>query len=148
MIPGFLRRQYLWISASLYRKYVLIIGLLVVGALLFSGGLDIFFTYKDKLNSLSDLEREEAEQDVRLNSNLPQFVHTVLSRFGLHFSCGRNKGHQRPRFRSVAGHQRHVPAESGSATNRGLRARARYVDKPVRPSVQFRHRAQAFGGKR
>ena len=60
MIPGFLRRKYLWVSASLYRKYVLIIGLLVVGALLFSGGLDIFFTYKDKLNSLSDLEREEA----------------------------------------------------------------------------------------
>ena len=60
MIPEILRRQYLRFSASLYRKYVLIIGLLVVGALLFSGGLDIFFTYQDKLNSLSDLEREEA----------------------------------------------------------------------------------------
>ena len=60
MISGFLRRQCAWVGASLYRKYVLTISLLVVGALLFSGGLDIFFTYKDKLSSLSDLERSEA----------------------------------------------------------------------------------------
>ena len=60
MISGFLRRPYSWIGASLYRKYVLTISLLVVVALLISGGLDVFFTYKDKLNSISDLEREEA----------------------------------------------------------------------------------------
>ncbi|MBC8280908.1 MAG: PAS domain S-box protein [Chloroflexi bacterium] len=60
MITGLLRRQYGWFGARLYRKYVLIIGLLVAGALLFSGGLNIFFTYQDKLDSISDLEREKA----------------------------------------------------------------------------------------
>jgi len=60
MISGFLRRPYSWFGASLYRKYVLTISLLVVVALVISGGLDVFFTYKDKLNSISELEREEA----------------------------------------------------------------------------------------
>jgi hypothetical protein len=57
MISGFLRRQYAWVGASLYRKYVLTISLLVVGALLISGGIDVFFTYQDKLNSISGLVR-------------------------------------------------------------------------------------------
>ena len=60
MIPAFVRRHYGWVSARLFRKYVLIISSLVVGALLVSGGLDIYFTYKDKLNSISDLQREKA----------------------------------------------------------------------------------------
>ena len=60
MISGFLRRPYSWFGGSLYRKYVLVISLFVAVALVFSGGLNIFFTYKDKLGSISDLEREKA----------------------------------------------------------------------------------------
>ncbi|NQW22235.1 MAG: PAS domain S-box protein [SAR202 cluster bacterium] len=60
MISSFVRRQYGWMSAGLFRKYVFIISSLVVGALLISGGSDIYFTYKDKLNSISDIERGKA----------------------------------------------------------------------------------------
>ena len=60
MIPTFVRRQYGWVGARLFRKYVLIISSLVFGALLVSGGLDIFFTYQDKLDNVSNLEREKA----------------------------------------------------------------------------------------
>ena len=60
MTLSFVRRQYGWVSARLFRKYVLIIVSLVVGALLISGGLDIFFTYQDKLASISDSQRDKA----------------------------------------------------------------------------------------
>ncbi len=60
MIPTFVRRRYGWVGARLFRKYVLIISSLVFGALLISGGLDIFFTYQDKLANVSTLEREMA----------------------------------------------------------------------------------------
>ena len=74
MISGFLRRQYGWIGGSLYRKYVLVISLFVAAALLFSGGLDIFFTYKDKLGSISDLEQERAYSAA---SNIDIFIGDV-----------------------------------------------------------------------
>lgn len=60
MIPACVSWLFTWMGARLFRKYVLITGSLVVGALLVSGGLDIYFTYQDKLNSISDLEREKA----------------------------------------------------------------------------------------
>ena len=60
MIPSLVRRRIEWVSARLFRKYVLIIGSLVFGALLISGGLDIFFTYQDKLDSISDAQRDQA----------------------------------------------------------------------------------------
>lgn len=74
MIPAFMRWQYGWMCANLFRQYVLIISSLVAGALLISGGLDIYFTYKDQLNSISDLQREKASFAA---SNIDFFIRDV-----------------------------------------------------------------------
>ena len=60
MTPGFLHRQYSWMCNRLFRRYMLTIGSLVVGALLVSGGLDTYFTYSATSNSISDSERKGA----------------------------------------------------------------------------------------
>ena len=60
MIPGFVHRQYSWTRTRLFTRYMLTNDSLVVGALLVSGGLDIYFTYNATSNSISDWEREEA----------------------------------------------------------------------------------------
>ena len=74
MIPGFVHRQYSWTRTRLFTRYMLTNDSLVVGALLVSGGLDIFFTYSATSNSISDSEREEASFAA---SNIDAFIGDV-----------------------------------------------------------------------
>src|ERR687883_228520 len=66
-------------QGHLFRKYVLIFVILVSGALLTSGAVEIFFSYQENQTALLRLQREKA---VGAASKIEQFIREVQGQIG------------------------------------------------------------------
>src|SRR5262245_8312532 len=66
-------------SGRLFRKYVLFLVVLVSGALIASGALEIFFSYRESKDALIQLQREKA---LAAAGRIEQFVKEIEGQIG------------------------------------------------------------------
>ena len=67
------------LRGRLFWKYVLLVGVLVGGALLGSGAVDVYFSYQENKRSLIRIQREKAEAAA---SKIEQFIKEIEGQIG------------------------------------------------------------------